>query len=775
MYRPTSYSNRYRRFARLAGSLTAGVGLLAIAVWLSDVGFFGEFPSGFFSIKINGAVCILLSGISLWLLAAEHSSQRKLLTSNILAATTASLGILTLVGYASGREVPLLQQLLTGSVLIPAQNFERISIAGGAVFTLLGSALFLLGRNAPPPLVEGTTLLALGNMLVPALGYLYGKSTLYQVPYFDMVSLPMAPPLILLCMGILAARPERGLMALLTNDSAGGITARRLLPAALFLPVAIERLQYWGYRNGLYDHDFGTILIVLSSMLIFTILIFWNARLLLRLDEKRGDAEDAFRQTLDMLETNLHALTNTNSRLLAEANERRAISLKMSYLAEHDPLTDLPNRFLLNDRLSQAIALALHHGNRAALLFFDLDRFKHVNDTLGHMIGDRLLQEVAARLVRCRRETDTISRQGGDEFVILLPEVNDTYAAARAATEVLTSITTPFSIEGHEIHLTASIGISICPEDGEDSETMVKHAEAAMYQAKAQGRNNYQFFTRRINEKAVKRFALEGNLRRAIAREESALYYQPKLRITDRAVIGSEALIRWNSRHDGFVSPAQFIPIAEESGLIIPIGEWVLRSACRQNRAWQDAGYPALPVSVNVSAVQFKEKTFIELVARVLEETGLDPHCLELELTESVTMQDLELTTAQLELLKRMGVSLSIDDFGTGYSSLSYLKRFPIDTLKIDRSFIQDVTTDPDSAAITCAIISMAKSLKLTVIAEGVENEEQFAFLRTHGCDGIQGFYFSQPLTAQDFEHTILQAASMPTQVRAASPSDQLP
>jgi len=322
---------------------------------------------------------------------------------------------------------------------------------------------------------------------------------------------------------------------------------------------------------------------------------------------------------------------------------------------------------------------------------------------------------------------------------------------------MLASITESYNISGHELHVSASIGISICPEDGRDSETIIKHAEAAMYQAKAQGRNNYQFFMARINERAIRRFALEGSLRRAIAREESALHYQPKLCIADGKVIGAEALIRWHDHHNGPVSPSQFIPIAEESGLIIPIGEWVLRQACKQNRSWQDAGYNPIPIAVNVSAVQFRDKNFLRMVERVLGETGLDPRYLELELTESVTMQDLELTIPLLEALKRMGLSLSIDDFGTGYSSLSYLKRFPIDTLKIDRSFVQDIAKDSDDAVIICAIISMAKSLKQRVLAEGVETAEQYEFLRNQGCDEIQGYYFSGPLTGDEFENRILR------------------
>ncbi|HYD97567.1 MAG TPA: EAL domain-containing protein [Noviherbaspirillum sp.] len=891
MHLSRRHRDRYRAFARFSSYAVMMAGLLVLAGWITDTRVLTSFLPGFARIKFSSGLALVLAGASLRLLAMPRGSGVLRAASQVCALAAVAIGAAVLAEYAGNTDFGINQWPFAENDAPAGQIPGRMPLISAVIFVLAGSALFLLARNARALWVEGAVLLAAGNALVPVIGYLYGKTALYQVPYYGTVAFPITLVFLLLCAGILALRPERGMMALISNDSAGGFTARRLLPAALLLPVAIERLQFWGHEAGLYDLTVGMILITLASMGMFTLLILWNAYLLLRLDKQRSEAEDTVRQALDVLESNLNALSASNTRLLAASGERRAMeetlfheheraqvtlnsiadgvvttdvdgkisymnpaaetlsgwpnaeaagktvhevfkvvdtvtrqplayslspvldgsttatlppqiilvhrdgrestvnnscapihrrdgkvmgavlvlhdvsalhamTLKMSYVTQHDALTGLPNRFLLNDRLSQALALALPHNTRTALLFLDLDRFKHVNDTLGHAVGDRLLQEIADRLKRCKRDTDTVGRYGGDEFAILLPEIGDTLAAARAAGQCLTAMTEPFSIDGHEIHISASIGISICPEDGQDSETIIRHAEAAMYQAKAQGRNNYQFFMPRINERAIRRFALEGSLRRAIAREESALYYQPKLSIADRRVIGAEALIRWHDQRSGPVSPSQFIPIAEESGLIIPIGEWVLRKACRQNRAWQDAGYEALPIAVNVSAVQFREKHFLEMVARVLEETRLEPRYLELELTESVTMQDIDLTIQLLEALKRMGVSLSIDDFGTGYSSLSYLKRFPIDALKIDKSFVQDIVTDADDAAITCAIISMAKSLKHRVIAEGVETAEQFEFLRRHGCDAIQGYYFSGPLSAQEFEHRILQRAA---------------
>ncbi|WP_420475900.1 putative bifunctional diguanylate cyclase/phosphodiesterase [Noviherbaspirillum sp. ST9] len=888
MDQPTLHWARYRAFAIVCGSIVALVGILIATGWAADLPALTSFGAGHSRVKFNAGATLILLGIALLALLFGERSRAARTASQWCAGAASLVACLTLIEYAGNWDLGIDQLFFDERNAHEAQYPGRMSVVGSVVVLFLGIGLILLAREARAAWIEFTVLLAGVNASIPLIGYLYGKSALYQIPFYGTVAFPVALSLLLLCAGILAARPDQGTMALITNRSAGGMTARRLLPAALILPVVIERLQFWGHEAGYYDVTVGMIMITLTSMFVFTLLILWNARILLRVDAQRNDAEDTVHQALDVLESNLHALSVSNARLVSEVGERRAVeeslfheheraqvtlnaigdgvvttdvlgniaymnpaaekmtgwrntqasgkplhavfqvvepvsrepvnysldavlrshasaalppqgillhrdgsesavnnscspirgptgqiigavlvfhdvsavqamAARMSYVTQHDALTDLPNRFLFNDRLAQAIGLTLRHELRAAVLFLDLDRFKHINDTLGHLIGDKLLKEIAGRLKKALRETDTVSRHGGDEFIMLLQEIADSFTAARAAGQILTSMAEPFFIDGHEMHLSASIGISICPDDGRDSETIIKHAEAAMYQAKAQGRNNYQFFMQRINERAIRRFALEGSLRRAVAREESAVYYQPKLSIAEGKVIGAEALIRWHDHRNGPVSPSQFIPIAEESGLIIPIGEWVLRQACRQNRTWQDAGYEPIPVAVNVSAVQFREKNFLRMVERVLEETGLEARYLELELTESVTMQDLELTVPLLKALKAMGVSLSIDDFGTGYSSLSYLKRFPIDSLKIDRSFVQDIASGQDDSAIITAIISMAKSLKQRVIAEGVETAAQYAFLRDQGCDEIQGYYFSGPLAATEFEHRILR------------------
>ncbi|UCV24601.1 EAL domain-containing protein [Ferribacterium limneticum] len=440
-----------------------------------------------------------------------------------------------------------------------------------------------------------------------------------------------------------------------------------------------------------------------------------------------------------------------------DVSESRAMALKMAHLAQHDFLTGLPNRVLLTERLSRAIGQARRHSKRVAMMFIDLDYFKHINDSLGHAVGDLLLQMVAERLKLCVRDTDTVCRQGGDEFVILLTEIEQAPDAAPVAEKILAAFAEPCLICGNELHVTLSIGISIYPDDGQDADDVMKNADTAMYHAKANGRNNYQFFTAEMNTLAVRRLFIEGNLRRALKQGEFQLYYQPKIDLASGLMIGSEALIRWQDPEHGLIYPNQFVPIAEESGLIVPIGSWVMREACRQVCAWQDSGLLAVPVSVNISAVEFRHKNFLEGVATILKETGMLPSFLELELTESILMQDAESSASVLESLKAMGMQLAIDDFGTGYSSLSYLKRFPINTLKIDQSFVQDIDIDVDDASIVNAMIGMGKSLKQRVIAEGVETESQLAFLRKLQCDEGQGFLFGHPVPADQFERLLLK------------------
>jgi diguanylate cyclase (GGDEF)-like protein/PAS domain S-box-containing protein len=433
----------------------------------------------------------------------------------------------------------------------------------------------------------------------------------------------------------------------------------------------------------------------------------------------------------------------------------RALTLKMSYLAQHDSLTDLPNRVLLNDRLNEAIHLSSRYRRKLAVIYLDLDHFKHINDSLGHVVGDRLLQSVARRLFTCVRTSDTVSRLGGDEFVVLLWEVRQPQDAALAATKILEALRAPHLVEGHELHITASIGMVTYPEDGTDSETLLKRADLAMYHAKDAGRDGSQFFKLEMNERAVARKTVEEDLRRAIKRNELVLHYQPKLDLASSEVIGAEALIRWHHPERGLVPPREFISVAEDCGLIVPIGRWVLREACRQARAWQIAGMPALGMSTNVSSVELRSPGFVEGLRSILAETGLEPWLLELELTEAVLIDESRSVAAVLRELKEIGVRLALDDFGTGYSSLTHLKRFPIDALKIDQSFMRDLATDTGNSSIVTAMIGMGRNLNMLVVAEGVETRQQLEILREHGCPQAQGYYFGRPVPSEQFSRRL--------------------
>ena len=434
----------------------------------------------------------------------------------------------------------------------------------------------------------------------------------------------------------------------------------------------------------------------------------------------------------------------------------RAMAAQMTHSAQHDFLTGLPNRVLLNDRVNQAIGLAARHAKKVAVLFLDLDGFKHINDSLGHPIGDKLLQSVAKRLVSCVRSSDTVSRQGGDEFVVLLSEMEQQEDAAISALRILGAVSEAHSIDQHDLHLTTSIGVSVYPGDGLDAETLVKNADTAMYQAKENGRQSYQFFKPAMNVRAVERQSIEESLRRALERKEFSLHYQPKVRLATGAITGAEALIRWTHPTRGPVSPANFIPVAEDCGLILPIGQWVLREACKQARAWLDAGLPLGTIAVNISSMEFRDDNFLESVFATLSETGLDPKSLELELTESVLMKRAESAASVLKTLRARGVQIAVDDFGTGYSSLSYLRKFPIDALKIDQSFVRQITSAPDDTTIVTAVISMGRSLKLRVVAEGVETQEELAFLQARLCDEAQGYYLGRPVLPQQFTKLLM-------------------
>ncbi|MBB1521250.1 putative bifunctional diguanylate cyclase/phosphodiesterase [Aquipseudomonas guryensis] len=449
----------------------------------------------------------------------------------------------------------------------------------------------------------------------------------------------------------------------------------------------------------------------------------------------------------------------------------RAMAMKMAYLAQHDFLTKLPNRVLLNDRIAQAISLAERSGNSIALMFLDLDNFKHINDSLGHGAGDKLLQSVALRLAKCVRNSDTVSRNGGDEFVVLLAEGRNMQDASLTAQKILAALAEPHRIDQHELHVTSSIGISVYPTDAGSAEALLKNADTAMYHAKEAGRNNYQFFKHDMTARAVERQVIESSLWHALERHEFVLHYQPKVNLQTGSITGAEALLRWVHPQWGMTLPERFMTVAEECGLIVQIGQWVLREACVQTRLWQAEGVLLPSIAVNVSALEFRHPGFVDGVRSILEETGLAPERLQLEITESVLMRDADTSATVLHQLKAMGVQLAIDDFGTGYSSLSYLLKFPIDVLKIDKSFVHAISAIQGNGIIVRAVIAMGASLHYQVVAEGVEDQAQLHFLKAEQCGEGQGFLFGQGLVAMQFA-TLLLASEASVTAAALAPVD---
>jgi diguanylate cyclase (GGDEF)-like protein len=454
--------------------------------------------------------------------------------------------------------------------------------------------------------------------------------------------------------------------------------------------------------------------------------------------------------TLTPLESDQGQITGYLA-MATDITQRKAAEKQVEFLAYHDALTGLPNRLLLQDRFSQAMAQADRTQTQVALLFLDLDNFKTINDSLGHAVGDAFLKEIATRLSACLRESDTICRQGGDEFLMVLGNQDSANASTPVLNTLLARVSALFLVDGHELASSASIGVAMYPDDGQDFETLLQKADTAMYQAKEAGRNNYRFFDEQMNVQALDHLFLKNGLRKAIERSEFVLHYQPQIELATGQVTGVEALVRWNHPERGLLTPGRFIALAEETGLIVPLGEWVIHEALRQGVAWRKAGLPPLMMAVNLSPVQFKRGDLVQVVTRALHNTGFDPHYLELEMTETVLLHDTEKVLADVKRLKMMGMKLSIDDFGTGYSSLSYLKRFDVDKLKIDQSFVRDLASDPDDATIVRAIIQMAHSLGLKTVAEGVENAVIQDLLRSFNCDGVQGHHVARAMDAQAF------------------------
>ena len=609
----------------------------------------------------------------------------------------------------------------------------------------LGSLVIAIALSGFALAIASRSQISLGGLAAGALVMGLGICAMHYSGMGAIQVLPLITyePGLLLASGVIAVVASFAALWLFFRLRKGGSWQIRLarLGAAIVMGLAISGMHYTGmaasrFAPGSYctssaspNNNWLAItiaVIALAVLTITTILLIYDAHL----DSK----------------------TRKHNKQLEKANEQlEEVNAQLQHVATHDSLTGLPNRLLLADRLNQAIAQAQRHQRLFAVFIVDLDRFKAINDSLGHLAGDAMLKEVARRLAAALRQADTLARMGGDEFVLILNEITNPEDLETIAAKVLSHIAQPMKLSGLELHASASIGISIYPSDGGNAETLLQHADAAMYQAKKSGRNTYRLFTPEMNAFARERLELENGLRRALVRQEFVLHYQPKVDVRTGSIDSAEALIRWQHPTHGLIAPNDFIPLAEETGLIIPIGEWVLNEACRQAQSWRASGLRPLRVAVNLSAQQFRQKKLVDIVSAALRTAALEPRYLELELTESTVMHDAEQSIEILRELSALGVRISVDDFGTGYSSLSYLRRLPLDKLKIDRTFIRELATSRDDAAIVRAIVSLAHNLRIKVIAEGVETPDQLVYLREAGCDQYQGYHYSAPVPNDAF------------------------
>ncbi len=724
-YFPSFSPDRYSRYAQLLCLSVLGICALGFAGWLWYGPILTLPGAGFYQMKVNTVIGLACGAVSLWLFIGKHRRPAARRTSQALAAAMVALGAINLAQYLFGIDIGIDELLLPDPFAHGPQLPGRPSVPTSCGFIAAGAALLMLQQKRWNARAAKLAAVSVCAWLGLAIAYLYGLASIYRFNAYGGVAIPTITCFILLNAGILLAQAQQGFMFYFTNRSYAGLAARRLLPTAVLAPVLLNWLVLLGHEVEMFDIRTALAIETIIIALVLTLVIGWCARSLL-----------AFERLVSI-----------------KQSEKVQALEKAARLAHYDALTGLPNRVLLNERLGEAIKATGRKAGSVSLLFIDLDRFKPINDTHGHQAGDSVLIQIGQRLREVVRETDTVARLGGDEFVVLLAETRAADDAGLIAGKLITAIEQPYKVGEEEMYLSASIGISVFPKDGMEPQTLMEHADAAMYYAKSLGKRNYQFYAPHMTHEAVRRASIERQIRMALDDSAFVVEYQPKVSVSNGRLIGVEALVRFKPV-DGRppVSPVEFIPIAEESGLIVPLGRWVLMEACRQNKAWQDAGYLPLPVSVNVSAAQFRSGNFADIVHTALKSTGLSPAYLDLEITETTVMQNFDYAIGLMRQLQGLGVSVSIDDFGTGSSSLSKLKLFSADTLKIDRSFIRDLPHDRDDAAITCAIIDLARNLNQRVIAEGVETQEQFAFLQEHGCDEVQGFYFSAPLPAEKFE-----------------------
>ena len=704
-----------RTIAAASSFLATISGVLVLIGWRLDVEVLKRLIPGLTAMNPSTAVGFICSGCALGLIATQPDLALARRLAVALAVVTALLGAARVLAVAGFYDAGV-DRLLFSSKLVAADFGRPNQMATNTAvnFLLVGAALMIIDRPLrrfrwPAHLLALTAAM---TALLALMGYAYGLRSFYGIGSQIAMALPTALIFMILSIGVLCARPAHGIMAVVASDSSGGTMIRRLLPAVIIIPGILGAMRLAGRQALILDTAFGLWLLIVSIMTIFATVVAWNALLLYRMDLGRAAAER-----------------------------------KLTHLAQHDALTELPNRRLFLRRLAAEIERRREGGPLAAVLFVDLDLFKVINDSLGHVVGDEMLIAAGSRVAECVAPGDLVARLGGDEFTVLLPGLDDTRRAIDVAERIRTAFERPFTLGLHEAFTSVSIGIALA--QGTDSaQDVLRHADIAMYHAKARGRSRYEIFDAAMDLAARTRQQLEHDLRRALQRGELRVYYQPEVAIDTGRLVGMEALVRWEHPTRGLLTPAEFLSVAEETGLIVPIGRWVLHEACRQARQWQTQFQQdvALMVSVNLSGKHLQQSSLIDEVQEVLRITGLEPRHLIIEITETVAMAGAETTIEILAKLKALGVLLAIDDFGTGFSSLSYLKRFPVDLLKIDKSFVDGVASNMHDTAIVEAIIALGHALDLRVIAEGVERPEQLQRLRSLGSELGQGFFFGQPL-----------------------------